>query len=433
MKTTTRYIIFLTASLILCCIPCKAQNKSGGVCLSLWKNIATQPSDTTQTTYLNLGIVSSLHQLKGIGLNVFGSFASNSVYGIQVSGLSNIAGGSMKGIQLSGLTNINGDEAAGFIGSGIANVTGNNLHGIGVSGLMNITGNNVKALLVSGMMNITGTTTTGVSIAGILNIEGGGTSKGIKMGGIGNIIGSNLSGVAVGGLMNISGNNTNGIQIASLTNISGGQTSGIQLSGLANISVHAKGLQIAGLGNVAQSLHGAQIGIYNRADFATNGVQIGIVNKSKSSAAAKFGLVNVNPDTRYQLMVYGGNTTKTNVAMRFKNKLFYTILGLGSHYFDFDKKISASAFYRTGLGFDIAKNLFLSGDLGYQHIETFHNKYEENIPARIYALQARINLEYHLTEKFGVFASGGYDVTRYYSKNKTFEDKPIVELGIVLF
>ena len=58
MKTTTRYIIFLTASLILCCIPCKAQNKSGGVCLSLWKNIATQPSDTTQTTYLNLGVVS---------------------------------------------------------------------------------------------------------------------------------------------------------------------------------------------------------------------------------------------------------------------------------------------------------------------------------------------------------------------------------------
>jgi hypothetical protein len=54
---------------------------------------------------------------------------------------------------------------------------------------------------------------------------------------------------------------------------------------------------------------------------------------------AKLGLVNVNPNTRYQLMIFGGNTSKGNVAVRFKNDLFYTILGIGDHYLGLNKKI----------------------------------------------------------------------------------------------
>ena len=48
-------------------------------------------------------------------------------------------------------------------------------------------------------------------------------------------------------------------------------------------------------------------------------------------------------------MLFGGNTTKLNVGARFKNKLFYTILGGGTHYLDFSDKFSASLFYRAGL------------------------------------------------------------------------------------
>ena len=77
-------------------------------------------------------------------------------------------------------------------------------------------------------------------------------------------------------------------------------------------------------------------------------------------------------------------------------------------------KFSASASYRAGLSFPIYKGLSISGDLGYQHIETFDNK-DEVIPGRLYALQARANLEYQLTKKFGIFATGGYGLTRFYN------------------
>ncbi len=66
--------------------------------------------------------------------------------------------------------------------------------------------------------------------------------------------------------------------------------------------------------------------------------------------------------------------------------------------------------------FPIYKGLSISGDLGYQHIETFDNK-DEVIPGRLYALQARANLEYQLTKKFGIFATGGYGLTRFYNKS----------------
>ena len=73
-------------------------------------------------------------------------------------------------------------------------------------------------------------------------------------------------------------------------------------------------------------------------------------------------------------MFFGGNATKLNVGARFKNRLFYTILGGGTHYLDFGDKFSAALFYRAGLELPLYKQLFISGDLGYQHIETFKNK-----------------------------------------------------------
>ena len=73
-------------------------------------------------------------------------------------------------------------------------------------------------------------------------------------------------------------------------------------------------------------------------------------------------------------MLFGGNATKLNVGARFKNNLFYTILGSGTHYLDFSDKFSASLFYRAGLELPLYKQLFISGDLGFQHIENFKNK-----------------------------------------------------------
>lgn len=433
MRFTILFVIAVAFSFIFCNSTIKAQNKSGGINLSLWKNITTQPYDSLQTTYLNLGVTSRLNRLNGIGVNAISSVAAKDVNGIQISGLSNVVGGSVRGVQLSGLCNINGNNASGIIGAGIANVIGDNLQGAGISGLMNITGDNCRGLLVSGLMNITGSNSSSIEIAGLLNIEGGSSSRGVKVAGIGNIIGENLSGIAAGGLINVCGKNVNGVQIASLANIAGKQTNGLQLSALGNVSVNANGLQIAGLSNIAKELKGGQISLLNIADDVTNGVQVGLVNYSRSSAKAKFGLVNLNPSTRYQLMIFGGNTTKGNIAVRFRNELFYTMLGMGTYCLESGKKFSASTFYRTGLRKEFARNWSISGDIGFQHIETFDNKGTDNIPARMYSLQARLNVEYQMTKDFGIFASGGYNQTNRYSGGGTYEKKPIAELGIILF
>lgn len=146
----------------------------------------------------------------------------------------------------------------------------------------------------------------------------------------------------------------------------------------------------------------------------------------------QLGLVNANPDTRIQMMVYGGNVTPANIGVRFKNQLFYTILGVGAFDQNLNDKFSISTSYRAGLAVPVYKGLSISGDLGFQHIETCSNK-GEVIPRRLYGLQARANLEYQISKKFGIFATGGYGLTRYYNKSGNFDKGAIIEAGIVLF
>jgi hypothetical protein len=233
-----------------------------------------------------------------------------------------------------------------------------------------------------------------------------------------NLAGHDAHGVMLSGLTNIAGRNQHGVAVSGLLNIAGGTLYGMQLSGAINTAVDAHGGIQVGPMNVAAQGHGVQIGLVNYRGRDYHGVQL--------------GLVNANPDTRTQLMLYGGNRTKLNLGVRFKNRLFYTILGGGLPYLDFGDKVSAAAFYRAGLELPVYRGLHVSGDLGYQHAELFGNRHH-GLPARLYALQGRINLEYRVTGAFGLFVTGGYGIDRYYNKNATFDKGVIVEGGIVLF
>ncbi len=394
----------LSAILFLICFTSfllPAQNKSGGINLSLWKGVSTQPSDESQRTWLNLGIGSEMYRVSGISLNVVHSSVKTEMTGIQLSGLANITGGSMSGLQVSSIANINGD----------------NLTGISLSGLVNISGNSVRGIILSGMANISGDNTRGITASGLINIAG-----------------DNLTGVQLSGLGNITGTSIKGLSMSGLLNIAGEDLSGIQFTGLGNITVsNMRGVQVSGLGNlVADNMHGIQLAPLNYTGFG-KGLQIGLVNYYKDEFRGfQLGLVNLNPATKVQLMLYGGNNTKFNIGARFKNRLFYTILGGGYQYFDLDDKFSLATSYRAGLELPLYKKLFLSGDLGYQHVENFNNK-NETTPARMYALQARLNLEYKFTGRFALFATGGYGLDRYYNKSKNYDNNPIFEAGIVLF
>lgn len=404
-----RRIFLFTAGLLLgmITIPTSATNKTSsdkgraGVNLSLWKHISTQPNDSIGSTFFNLGFMSSMNRLNGPSVNILGNTVRHNANGVQVSGIYNVVGEGMRGVQIGGITNVNG----------------NSLTGVSISGLVGITGNHSRGMLLSGLTNIVGDDSEGVLIGGLLNITGE-YSSGLHLAGLANIAGENFNGVTTSGLLNIVGEDLRGVQFSGLSNITGGRLQGIQISGLANVAGEASGgLQLSPL-NVIGSGRVVQIGLFNYYKENFNGFQL--------------GLVNANPDTKVQLMLYGGSSTKINVGARFKNKLFYTILGVGTHYLDFSDKFSAVLSYRAGLELPLYKQLFISGDLGYQHIELFKNK-DHGYPARLYSLQARVNLEYRITNALGIFITGGYGTERYYNKGKTYDKGLLLESGIVLF
>ena len=375
----------LTAAILMAAVCLPAQNKSAGINLSIWKDICTQPYDSTQTTYVNIGLLSTMNRLNGVGINALGSVVHGDMNGVQITGLANLAGGTMRGVQIAGISNISGNNTFGLSAAGLVNITGDGTRGVVISGLTGIGGDNTAGVMMSGFMNVTGNMASGLQFSGAANITG-----------------QSFNGMITSGLLNVVGENMNGLQIAGIANITGTQLRGVQMA-LCNYATQVRGLQIGLVNYYREDLKGFQL-----------------------------GLVNANPDTKVQMMVYWGNVTPANIGVRFKNQLFYTILGAGSMYQGLNDKFSASASYRAGLSFPIYKGLSISGDLGYQHIETFDNK-DEVIPGRLYALQARANLEYQLTKKFGIFATGGYGLTRFYNKSSNYDKGAIIEAGIVLF
>lgn len=384
MKRRIAYIFFLNLFFFNVLAQQNIQKEGNGVNLSLWKNVATQRTDTVGSTWLNIGIFSAMNRVNGLSVNVLSSSVRQNTNGIQIAGISNIVGESIKGLQLAGITNIIGDD----------------LHGIGISGMVSIVGNDINGFSFAGLTNIAGDRSRGLMLGGLLNISGK-ESKGLQISGMSNINGEDMKGVLFSGLLNMVGKEMHGVQVSALGNIVGEELKGMQL-GVANVALRAKGLQIGLVNYYRESLDGFQL-----------------------------GLVNANPQTRIQLMLFGGNATKMNLGVRFKNELFYTILGGGTHYLDFSDKFSASFFYRAGMELPLYKERwFVSGDLGFQHIETFKNKHL-GIPARLYALQARLNLEYHPKNLFGLFATVGYGGSRHYNRNITFDKGIILEAGII--
>ncbi len=458
-----RYTLVLTACLAVSTNFVFAQqiNKSKREAPNIAINISSN-RDSVKTSYFNLGLISNLYNQRGIGLNVISSAVKNNMTGIQASGFVNITRNRANGVMLSGITNIVGNKANGVMVTGLINVTGKEANGMQASLFANIVGNRSNGLAIGGLMNVSGKEMDGLHIGGLANVSGI-SQKGIALAGLMNATANRLNGLQVASILNIAGKENKGAQLSLisnvgvevrgvqatvLTNIAADTLRGFQLAGAVNIAVNTRGaFQLAGITNISQGrtkgvqlapgnyaggIDGVQIGILNMSTGKSNGFQVGVVNYSKDSTTHKIGLVNVNPKTRIQMMAFTGNTSKMNIAARFKNRKTYSIIGVGTQYLGLNDKFSGAVFYKTGLYFPIAKYLEISGDLGFYHIESFSNE-NEKTPKRMYSLQGEVNLEYRLQKKISIFASGGYSMTRYYDENKFYEKKPIFSLGVVLF
>ena len=184
--------------------------------------------------------------------------------------------------------------------------------------------------------------------------------KGVQLSPISNIA-EHASGLQLSGFSNVAYDGMKGVQISGLNNIVIGEANGLQLSGFTNQNVGIlKGVQIA-FRNETDTLRGVQIGLLN---YVTHdyqkGVQIGLINYSRDTIAKRYGLINVNPKTRIDLMVYGGNHSKTNLAFRFRNRSTYNIIGVGTHYMGLSEKFSGALFYRIGQYFELTPRLSVS-------------------------------------------------------------------------
>ena len=255
------------------------------------------------------------------------------------------------------------------------------------------------------------------------------TVKSVQLGIISSVATDGGRGLQLSGVSNTSAHIFNGLQLSGVSNITTGMNRGLQWSGILNVSSGMmRGWQL-GAANYTDSLNGMQLGIINVARKRPKGWQIGLINLSYDTIGHKIGLVNINPTTDIDIMVYGGSSTKTNLAVRYRNHSTYNIMGLGTHFMGLDSKFSGAIFYRLGQYWQVSPRWSLSGDIGYYHVETF-SKDNTVKPERLYSLQARLNADYQISRKFGAFASVGWGLTRYYDRNETYRNRPLVELGL---
>ena len=267
----------------------------------------------------------------------------------------------------------------------------------------------------------------GVSLAGIINSVGD-DMRGVQISGVSNVV-KGGNGVQLSLFNNVSSSPFRGVQLSGLSNVSMGMKRGLQIAAANVSSSYMRGLQLGGY-NYADTLNGSQIGLFNVCIRHPRGVQIGIINYSRDTVAHKIGLVNVNPKTRIDYMFYGGSATKANLAIRFRNRSTYNILGIGTHYFGLDEKFSGALFYRIGQYFQLSPKFSLSGDLGFYHVESFQ-EHSQDKPERLYSLQARINADYQLGRYTSAFASVGYGDTHYYHGGR-YRRRAIVEAGLAV-
>ena len=253
--------------------------------------------------------------------------------------------------------------------------------------------------------------------------------KGVQLSPISNIA-EHSSGVQLAVFSNVGYNGMEGVQLSALNNIAIGGAKGVQLSGFTNQTFGTmSGLQLA-FRNQTDTLRGIQLGLFNFiAHDYRSGVQIGFVNFSRDSITKRFGLINISPRTRIDIMGFGGTNSKINLALRFRNRSTYNIIGVGTHYMGLDNKFSGSLYYRIGQYFQLTPKLSLSGDVGFAHVETFQRNSTDS-PERLYSLEARINMDYQLNKHWGVFGSVGYGSTHYYSHRKHYRNRMIGEVGL---
>ena len=73
-----------------------------------------------------------------------------------------------------------------------------------------------------------------------------------------------------------------------------------------------------------------------------------------NTANVGLGLITINPDTRIDVMAFAGTSSKGNMALRFRNRSTYNIIGAGTHYMGLDEEFPRITWHSIGHNFEHA-------------------------------------------------------------------------------
>lgn len=256
------------------------------------------------------------------------------------------------------------------------------------------------------------------------------TLNGVQLGALTSMTNTGMSGLNIGSVMAYGGNESCGVQLGGAANISNGTFGGVMLSAVVNVANRIDGVQLSPF-NFASEVHGLQMGLLNVLGNGQKGWQVGVVNFSRDGLARQIGLVNATPSTTIDVLAFGGNTSKLNAALRFRNRNTYVTFGSGVYYMGFDERFSGALFYRIGRYIPLSRRWILSADLGYYHIEAAKEHSREK-PTRLRSLQVHANLDYQISRTLGAFLSTGYGEARRYGSNELFRRRLLLEGGLAV-
>lgn len=370
----TSYIRILTIVLLLvgCSTDMAAQYKVKPYAFSLWEPISFPKWDSMMINNVSIGLLQSKNGF---------------IHGANINTLIGRSSGNVKGVALSGLANITRKDMNGFQASSIWNNNFGNTRGVQLSAFSNMTI---------------------------------GKMKGFQLGGAFNFVAGNLSGVQISGLTNVVGMNAYGMQISPILNLTLNSTVGTQVGAL----------------NFSEELHGLQIGAINLTGKGSGkilGAQVGLINYSADTSAIQVGLVNATPQTKIQMIVYGGNMYYGGAAIKFKNPKAYNIIGFGAPYTTGRGVYSGAIIYRSGYYATLFKRIEVSADAGIAYISITNTNPEIIIPKDLLSIQFRGNIEYRFSKRLGLFGTVGWARDSRWFEIETYRTKGFVEMGVSLF
>lgn len=292
----------------------------------------------------------------------------------------------------------------------------------------------VRGVALSGLMNYTAGRISGVQASSVWNATIG-DIKGVQLGGFSNMAIQNVDGVQLASIVNFSGGIVKGFQFAGLTNIAGQEMYGVQITPISNLVLgQTTGVQLGGF-NFSEELLGMQIGMINLTGVSRikkRGVQIGLINYSADSTTVQLGLINATPGIRINALLYGGTLYHGGMAIRFKKKNSYNIIGFGVPYVSEPHVYSGAILYRSGYSYAFNR-LDISADAGLAYISVANENPQLTIPEDLYSVQLRLNFEYRFSKRFGLILTGGWARDSKWFEIDEYSNRAFAELGISLF